>query len=174
MLRCWTDRSLTRWPWMRMSPVVGISSPAIIRSTVVLPPPLGPSSPTSSPSCTERLTLLTAVTWPNCLLTLRSSMLIRRGSQHSRFFRLNDGLLGVLVIARLFPFEQRLDAKRQQRQQGQQARDGERGRGVVFVVKLLDPQRHRVGDARDVAGNDRDGAEFAHGPGVAQDDSVKQ
>jgi hypothetical protein len=32
---------LTRWPRMKRSPSVGISRPAIIRSTVVLPPPLG-------------------------------------------------------------------------------------------------------------------------------------
>ena len=61
---------------MKTSPVVGISSPAIMRSTVVLPPPLGPSSAINSPSFTEKLTSLTAVTSPNFLVTFLSSMLI--------------------------------------------------------------------------------------------------
>ena len=76
MLRCCTDKSFTRWPRMNMSPPVGISSPAIMRSTVVLPPPLGPSKAINSPSLTENVTLLTAATSPNFLVTFFSSMLI--------------------------------------------------------------------------------------------------
>ena len=89
MLRCCTDRSFTRCPRMNMSPAVGISSPAIMRSTVVLPPPLGPSNAISSPSLTEKVTLLTAALSPNCLLTFFSSMLtgrsIRRSAGSSRY-----------------------------------------------------------------------------------------
>src|SRR5260370_9024043 len=62
---------------MKTSPVVGISRPAIIRRTVVLPPPLGPRSAISSPSLTEKVTLRTAVTWPKRLVTSLSSMLTR-------------------------------------------------------------------------------------------------
>ena len=76
MLRCCTDKSFTRWPRMNTSPPVGISSPAIMRSTVVLPPPLGPSKAINSPSLTENVTLLTAATSPNFLVTPFSSMLI--------------------------------------------------------------------------------------------------
>src|SRR5688500_7101659 len=50
---------------MRISPEVGISRPAIMRRTVVLPPPLGPSRATSSPSRIENVTSFTAVTLPN-------------------------------------------------------------------------------------------------------------
>ena len=63
---------------MKMSPSVGASNPAIIRSTVVLPPPLGPSNAINSPSLTEKETFLTAVTPPNFLLTFFNSMLTLR------------------------------------------------------------------------------------------------
>ncbi|MNW04423.1 hypothetical protein D3C71_2005110 [compost metagenome] len=42
--------SLTRFPAMRISPDVTLSSPAIIRSRVDLPQPEGPTSTTNSPS----------------------------------------------------------------------------------------------------------------------------
>ena len=58
MLRFWTETSLTRWPRIKISPSVGISRPAIMRSTVVLPPPLGPSNAINSPSFTEKLTVV--------------------------------------------------------------------------------------------------------------------
>src|SRR5215211_1412095 len=56
-----------------MSPYVGSSSPAIIRSRVVLPQPEGPSRTRNSPSATFRLTSDTAVCSANTLLTRRSS-----------------------------------------------------------------------------------------------------
>src|SRR6266545_1123342 len=164
MLRCWTEMSLTRRPRMKMSPSVGISSPAIMRKTVVLPPPLGPSSATSSPSLTEKPTWLTAATWPNFLLTFLSSMLMRSGR----------GVLGAFVIAFLFPFQEAFDPEGAQREQREQARHGEGGGAVVFVVELFHPQRHGIRQARDVAGDDRDRAEFAHRAGVAKDDAVEQ
>src|SRR5262245_42585100 len=170
MLRFWTLISLTRWPRMKMSPVVGISSPAIMRRTVVLPPPLGPSRASSSPSWTSKLTSSTAATSPKRLLTWRSSMLTKREGSCGRSFRairFRGPLRGQRQFGGLVPFQERFEQQRDQRQEGQQAGHGERADGVVLVVELLDPQRHGVGDARDVAGDDRDGAEFAHGSGVA-------
>src|SRR5882724_13367296 len=63
-------RLTTRSP-MRISPPVISSSPAIMRSKVVLPQPLGPTSTANSPS--EMSTSTPRMTWvrPNCLYTLR-------------------------------------------------------------------------------------------------------
>ena len=47
----------------------GISNPAIIRSVVVFPQPLGPSSEKNSPSRIPRSTSWTALGLPNRLLT---------------------------------------------------------------------------------------------------------
>ena len=52
--------SLTRRPPTMMSPEVAVSSPAIIRSVVVLPQPEGPSRQTTSPAPTSRSTASTA------------------------------------------------------------------------------------------------------------------
>src|SRR5215469_3534241 len=58
---------------MRISPSLGCSNPAIIRSDVVLPQPDGPSSDRNSPLRTFKLTALTAVSEPNRLVTARNS-----------------------------------------------------------------------------------------------------
>src|SRR5215831_4409203 len=55
------------WPLTSIRPDVGLSRPAIIRSVVVLPAPLGPRKPWISPGCTSRLTPLTAVNGPYVL-----------------------------------------------------------------------------------------------------------
>ena len=49
ILRWLGFRPTTSLPSMRMAPVVGVSNPATMRSTVVLPQPEGPSSETNSP-----------------------------------------------------------------------------------------------------------------------------
>src|SRR5437763_824772 len=49
---------------MRISPAVGSSRPAIMRSSVVLPDPEGPRRTRNSPSRLSRSTLLTAPTLP--------------------------------------------------------------------------------------------------------------
>src|SRR5215831_5747422 len=66
-------RSLTTWPPMRIWPPLGGSSPAIIRSSVVLPHPDGPSRTRNSPSRVTRSTPSTARTSPNTLRTARVS-----------------------------------------------------------------------------------------------------
>src|SRR6266496_802232 len=53
------DELTTREP-SHTSPASGSSSPAIMRSVVVLPHPLGPSNTSSSPSSTSKLTSSTA------------------------------------------------------------------------------------------------------------------
>src|SRR5690242_12210064 len=60
-------------PPIRISPSSGCSKPAIIRSEVVLPQPLGPSSDRNSPLWTRRLTAFTATREPNRFVTARNS-----------------------------------------------------------------------------------------------------
>src|SRR6266581_3718728 len=63
----------THSPPMKISPELGRSRPAIIRSRVVLPHPDGPSSTKNSPARMDRSTPSTAWKSPNRLLRLRSS-----------------------------------------------------------------------------------------------------
>src|SRR5436853_7548046 len=51
-------------------PDVGCSKPAIMRSVVVLPQPLGPRNETNSPRSTSRLKFSTAVDWAKLFRTL--------------------------------------------------------------------------------------------------------
>jgi len=62
-----------RTPPIRISPDVGRSSPAIMRSRVVFPQPEGPSKTKNSPSRIDKLTPSTAWKSPNRLVRLRSS-----------------------------------------------------------------------------------------------------
>ena len=61
--RC-ADLPAMSLPSIRIVPASGRCSPAMVASVVVFPAPLGPISPTISPSFTVRLTLSTAVTPP--------------------------------------------------------------------------------------------------------------
>ena len=54
-----------RCPATRTVPAVGSTSPASVRSSVVLPAPLGPSSAWISPGWTERSMPAIAARWPN-------------------------------------------------------------------------------------------------------------
>src|ERR1700759_3819731 len=54
----------TSYPATRAVPLVGCVSVVIIRTVVVLPAPLGPSSPSTVPGGTAKLTPLTAVLSP--------------------------------------------------------------------------------------------------------------
>ncbi len=64
---------VTSSPSMVMTPLVGVSKPPIIRSSVDLPEPEGPSRQTSSPSATVRSKLSTARMVPKALVTSRMS-----------------------------------------------------------------------------------------------------
>ena len=67
MSRALARLKVTSSPSSRIRPLVGSSSPAIMRSVVVLPQPDGPSSARNSPSCTVKVESSTAAKSPNCL-----------------------------------------------------------------------------------------------------------
>ena len=58
--RCVADRFVTSRPAISMRPSLGSSSPAIMRSVVVLPQPDGPNKVTSVPLSTVKLIPATA------------------------------------------------------------------------------------------------------------------
>src|SRR5258706_6978398 len=148
-------RSVLTPPWKRPWPVSGTSSPAMTRSSVVLPDPEGPSSASNSPVCTSRLTSRSAENVPNCFDRLRTSMVI------------------VLFLIRDGPGpDDTLEHQRYQRQQCQQRSHRKCGGKVVFVVKDFHMQWHGVGAAADMSGNDRYCTEFAHRARVAEDRAV--
>jgi hypothetical protein len=66
-------KSFITFPPMNNSPSVGVSKPAIMRSSVLLPQPEGPSSTRNSPSRVSRLTPFTATMSPNVFLMPRVS-----------------------------------------------------------------------------------------------------
>jgi hypothetical protein len=113
----------------------------MMRSSVVLPQPEGPSSATSSPVGKSSDTSSSAATkLPKRLWMLRTWMLmavLREGS--------------VIVQLRGAVLDPGLDAQGDQRQQRQQRGHREGGGELVFVVEDLDVQRQRVGLAADVA-----------------------
>ena len=59
--RTYMGSSVTSAPSSRTRPVSGAVKPTTIENVVVLPAPLGPSSPTTSPDEISRLTPLTTV-----------------------------------------------------------------------------------------------------------------
>src|SRR5437763_2545756 len=67
--RRFAGTSVTSFPFSTMRPASGSSKPATIRSVVVLPHPLGPSSEKNSPSAISSDTSSTAFTPPKRLLT---------------------------------------------------------------------------------------------------------
>ena len=72
------------------------------------------------------------------------------------------------------PFESGFEAERDQRQKGEEGRQSEGSPDVVLIVEDLHLKRDRVGEAADVAGDDRHRAEFAHRPRVAEKDAREQ
>src|SRR5438874_12934596 len=85
ILRAYGGRPSTRRSPNRMSPPSTEEKPAIMRSSVVLPQPDGPSSVNSSPSPTSSETRSTAMAAPNRLVTSRSAILIRSRFLPDRF-----------------------------------------------------------------------------------------
>src|SRR5438552_39857 len=61
----------TSWPATRAVPLLGASSPVNIRIAVVLPAPLAPRNPNTSPGCTSNVMRSTATNAPN--LRVRSA-----------------------------------------------------------------------------------------------------
>src|SRR5215510_13760313 len=106
----------------------------MIRSSVVLPDPDGPSNASSCPLGTSRVTSSRARNRSNRLLTLRTVMLM--------------GLLRFGELSPGPPFEGGLDEQGDEGEQREQRRHRERPGHVVLLEQLLDAQRHRVGAAR--------------------------
>ena len=128
----------------------------MMRSSVVLPEPEGPSSATSSPEFDLEAHVVDRGELAEALGDVADLDAHDRSSfEVSRF---DDGL----------------HDQRHQREERQQRRARERAREVVFVVEDLDVQRQRVGHAADVARHDRHRAELAHRARVAEDDAVEQ
>src|SRR3569623_1996645 len=75
-LRCRAGRWVASLPSITTEPLSAFSSPAMIRSSVDLPPPLGPSSAVSWPVGMVRFTSSSATKSPNRLLTWEMSMLM--------------------------------------------------------------------------------------------------
>ena len=71
--RKWGGTAVTGLPSMRISPELGLSKPAIMLRTVVLPQPLGPSRVRTSPRRMASSSSCTASTAPKLLLTRTSS-----------------------------------------------------------------------------------------------------
>src|SRR5882672_9408941 len=86
ILRSRGGRSFTTLPPMRMSPLVCFSSPAIIRSKVVLPQPLGPKRTRNSPSRVLKSTPSTAVwSWKTFRICFVSTMAMKEGGELQEF-----------------------------------------------------------------------------------------
>src|SRR5208282_1025952 len=92
--RTWRGYRATSKPATVARPSLGASSVVSIRTTVVLPAPLGPSSPNTSPRRTSKLTLSTAVKAPKrlvrsvvCIAGDSRSIASRKADfrRHSRF-----------------------------------------------------------------------------------------
>src|SRR5450432_2445873 len=81
MSRCRGSTSLTSRSSMKIDPDVTSSSPATIRSAVVLPQPDGPTSTSSSPSPTSRSSDCTAVVPSGNRLVTESSTI--RDTSHA-------------------------------------------------------------------------------------------
>ena len=64
-------------PWISTAPLSGTSSPAMIRSSVDLPEPDGPSSAVSDPSGISSETSSSATKSPNVLVTARTVIMRR-------------------------------------------------------------------------------------------------
>src|SRR4051794_36499434 len=74
MLRRTASRSVaTSWPATRALPPVGRASVQSMLMVVVLPAPLGPRKPKTSPAATSKLTPRTASRSPNALRSSRTS-----------------------------------------------------------------------------------------------------
>src|SRR5581483_4870597 len=133
-------------PSMRISPADAVSSPATMRSKVVLPQPDGPSSTQNSPSAAAKEMSLRISFAPKLFETLSIVSEAMASSRYSTFHR-----------ARGKPL--RDAALKDQRQRHQRQRRDRRGRGDlapghgVLAGKKRDP--HRQGLARRVGENDQ-------------------
>ena len=80
-------RPVTSAPSKMTEPLSGTILPATILNSVDLPAPFGPISPVTDPRRTESEQLLTAVSPPKRLLTLRTSMTASKDTQTVPFLK---------------------------------------------------------------------------------------
>src|ERR1700722_11560868 len=73
-----TPRSTATWPSS------GASSPVIIRNSVVLPAPLGPTRPTFSPRSSDAEASMNRIWWPICLEMLSRRIMLDGSLKTSR------------------------------------------------------------------------------------------
>src|ERR1700686_3825647 len=128
----------------------------MIRSSVVLPEPEGPSRASNSPSPTFRSTLSRAVKAPNFFTMFLTSIV----TWNVPFVQT--------------PLENGFHHQRDQRQHRQQRSDRERRHELIFIVENFDQERHGVGLAADMAGYHRHRAELAHRARIAQQYAIQQ
>src|SRR5687768_2441571 len=85
-------------PFCTMRPALWVSRPAMMRSSVVLPQPEGPSRQTNSPWATDRLTSRRATKAPKCLETpsTLSAASLRFGFCVIALFPLGEDAVAVL------------------------------------------------------------------------------
>src|SRR5262245_25732759 len=136
---------------MTTLPESGGSRPAITRSSVDLPLPLGPSSATRPPCSTFNETESSAWKSPKRFETLCTSIAI------------GGALLG---------FQHAHRDERQDREGGEQHGRGIRSGQVERRIGVLDVGRQRLRLADDAAGDDADGPELAEAARGGQDDAV--
>src|SRR4051812_10387577 len=128
----------------------------MIRNSVVLPEPEGPSSASNSPLPTFRSTLSRAAKAPNFLTMFLTSMVMRDLS---------------FVQTTL---ENGLHDQRDQRQHRQQRRNRKRRHELIFIIENLDQQRHGVGLTANMPRHHRHRAELAHRARIAEQYAVEQ
>src|SRR3954468_8999775 len=129
---------------MTTEPLSGVSRPAMMRSNVDFPPPLGPSSAVRSPSGISTLTSSSATNSPNFLLMCETVI----------------AMSAVLLGAEDGHHDERED--RDEREQDPQRV----GRRLLEVLELLvDEKGQCLRLADDLPGDDGDGAELAEAPG---------
>src|SRR3954471_20278032 len=141
---------VTSAPSITTRPSSGGSRPAITRSSVDLPPPLGPSSAVSEPSGTTTDTSLSAACSPNRLLTPWAS----------------------IAMELPLPVE---ECHREEHRDGQQREQDARGirrRHVEALEAILDEHGERLGPALKLARDDAHRAELAERPRRREHDSV--
>ena len=139
-----------------------------MRSSVVLPEPEGPSSATQfarpiSSETPRRAGVAVEVLGRFCTVADR----------HGHGVPPLSGAAGG-ELAGVAPFEQRFETSVTRASPASSDGDREGGDEIILVVENFDLQRHGVGQAANMAGDDRHRAEFAHGAGIAEQHAVEQ
>ena len=125
----------------------------MIRSSVDLPPPLGPSS---------------AVSWP----VGRSTMMSSSATKSPNFLVTPVTLISYMSLSLLLRAEDRHDDQAGHGGEGEQGGECVRRLLLEVLVGLLDGEGGRLGLADDVAGDDLDRAELTERAGQAEHDAV--